>query len=116
MLYMILIKASTLSEQQHTPSKTLMQEMDTYNDQLEASGIKVMAKGLYPTSHAYRVHFDENSQPQQLVKGPFLPSEDQLAGFFLIEVQTEEDALHWFKKVPDPIGEGQGSIELRRVY
>lgn len=116
MLYMILIKASTLSENKHIPTKKLMVEMDTYNEQLETSGIKVMAKGLYPTSHAYRIHFDENSQPKKLIKGPFFPSEDQLAGFFLIEVQTEEDALHWFKKVPDPIGDGQGRIELRRVY
>lgn len=90
MLYMILIKASSLSERQYSIPKTLMLKMDAYNDFIEAAGVKVMAIGLHPTLDAYRMQFDENSIPQALVKGPFLPSEEQLAGFFLIEVATEE--------------------------
>jgi hypothetical protein len=116
MLYMILVKASQHSEKKTMPSLNLMKQMDDYNDAIEQAGVKVMAKGLLPTESAYRIQFDDASRPSPLMKGPFTPSSEQVSGFFLIEVPSEEDALAWFSKVPDPIGDGQGLIELRKVY
>ena len=116
MLYMILIKGSEHSEKTFQPEGDLMEAMDEFNDQLEASNVKFMAKGLHPTSEGYRIQFDQFHQPTSMIKGPFEPFKDQLAGFFLIEVTSEEEALNWFKQVPDPIGYGSGLIELRKVY
>jgi len=116
MLYMILIKGSDQSENKYKPEGELMKAMDNFNDVIEASDVKVMAKGLLPTSEGYRIQFDQSHQPTSMIKGPFKPSKDQLAGFFLIEVKSEEEALNWFKQVPDPIGYGSGLIELRKVY
>jgi hypothetical protein len=75
-----------------------------------------MAKGLHPTRHAYRMTYDSNHKPSELIQGPFEKVEDQIAGFFIIDVSSEEEALKWFKKVPDPIGYGHGQVELRKIY
>jgi hypothetical protein len=116
MLYMIIIKGSEQSEKTLRPEGNLMKAMDDFNDLLEASNVKVMAKGLHPTSEGYRIQYDITHKPSTPIKGPFEPSKDQIAGFFLIEVNSEEEALTWFKQVPDPIGYGSGLIELRKVY
>ncbi len=114
MMYMIIVKASNLSEQEKAPSKELMLQMDLYNDLLEDAGVKIMAKGLHPTKEAIRISFVEGNK--LMTKGPFHPSSEQIAGFFLINVNSEEEAMRWFDKAPDPIGNNQGVIELRKVY
>jgi hypothetical protein len=114
MLYMILIKASIRSEMKLIPQKDLLIQMDAYNDMIEQAGIKIMAKGLHPTSDAIRISFLHNEKI--IKKGPFLPESEQLAGFFIIDVNHEDEAVDWFHKVPDPIGENQGLIELRKIY
>ena len=116
MLYMIVIKSSKFSESLKHPNIGLSEQMDRYNDEIEEAGIKVMAKGLHPTTHAFRLTFNEESKPNEVYKGPFEPSHEQIAGFFIIDVISDEDALYWFKKVPDPIGYGSGFIELRKIY
>ena len=114
MLFMILVKASPLSENASRPSKESMRLMDEYNDALDAAGVKIMAKGLHPTKEAIRIAFIGDEKIRS--NGPFEPSSEQLAGFFLIEVDSKEEALDWFEKAPDPIGNGQGLIELRQIY
>ncbi len=114
MLYMIIVKASNLSESETAPSKELMSQMDLYNDLLENAGIKIMAKGLHPTKEAKRISFIDGKK--YMTQGPFLPATEQIAGFFLIDVKSEEEAMLWFDKAPDPIGSHQGVIELRKVY
>ena len=115
MLYMILIKASQNAEDKMMPNPELMRQMDEYNDELEEAGVRVMAKGLHPSKEGLRIHFSESGE-KTVEEGPFLPVKDVIAGFFLIEVSSKEEALHWFHKVPDPQGFGEGSIELREVY
>lgn len=114
MLFMILIRASQSSEKRRTPSDTLRKAMDEYNDALERAGVKVMAKGLHPSSDALRFNYDQESKISQAILGPF-SSESLIAGFFLIEVKNHEEAIYWAQQCPDPIGMGEGEIELRQV-
>ena len=116
MLYMILIKASPLSENEERPSLALMKAMDDYNDALEKAKVKVMAKGLKPSQFGYRFNYDASSNQQEIIKGPFDLNHELISGFFLIDVKDEEEALFWAKQCPDPIGKGYGTIELRALY
>ncbi len=112
---MIIIKGSTIAEEKKDVSQVLRLQMDLFNDALDEAGVKILAKGLHPTKEALRIHFQEDGT-KVFSKGPFYPYEEQIEGFFLIEVQSDEEAHHWFQQVPDPIGSGQGLIELRKVY
>ena len=114
MLFMLLIKTSRLAEK-NPPRIDLRKKMDDYNDALDAAGVKVMAKGLYPDSEAYKLTFPIDGEPGLLLQGPFKKDVNQLAGFFLLELPSIEVALEWLKKAPDPQGYGEGEIELRQI-
>jgi hypothetical protein len=116
MLYMLLVKASQNSEGNNLPNPSLMKLMDDYNDALEAAGVKVMAKGLKPSSFGIRYMFQDPSKPPVKVKGPFSPVSTVIAGFFLLDVQSQEEAENWASRCPDPQGNGEGEIELRPLY
>lgn len=116
MLYMMIVKASSNSEGANIPNKELMLKMDEYNDELIAAGVRVMAKGLHPSSEGYRLSFPIEQNETILTAGPFKPEKDVVAGLFLIEVSSHEEAMKWFLKVPDPQGNGEGQVELRQVY
>lgn len=115
MLYMLLVKASKNSEQGLLPSAALRASMDRYLDELDAAGVLVMAKGLAPSREAVRLSFMTEGADPVVTKGPFQPAEDIVAGFFLLEVASEEEAVRWARKAPDPQGCGEGRLELRKV-
>jgi len=116
MLFMMIIKASKNSEGANLPDKQLMLAMDEYNDQLDAAGVKVMAKGLQPSSNGLRFSFTTPGEPAIITEGPFENPNTLVAGFFLIDVKSKEEAIYWAKKAPDPQGNGEGQIELRQLY
>lgn len=116
MLFMLMVKASFNSENGSRPNEKLNQLMREYNEKLVAAKVRVMAKGLHPTSEALRFHFVKENEAPIMSEGPFLPPNDQVAGFFLLEVDSKEEAIKWAKLCPDPQGNGEGSIELREVY
>jgi hypothetical protein len=114
MLFMLLIKTSRLAEK-NPPRMDLRKKMDAYNDALDAAGVKVMAKGLYPDSQGYKLTFPRDGEAGVLFHGPFLEDRNQLAGFFILELPSIDVALDWLHKVPDPQGFGEGEIELRQI-
>lgn len=116
MLFMILIKASKKSEAGNLPPIELREAMSRYNDELVKAGVRVMAKGLRPSSEGLRISFNHQGEAPVIEKGPFTDPKDTLAGFFLIEVQNKEEAIQWAMRVPDPQGYGEGQIELRQIY
>jgi hypothetical protein len=115
MLFMMIVKASKNSEGANLPNRELMLKMDFYNDELTKAGVRVMAKGLHPSSEGVRVYFAKDNT-KRLDFGPFNNTNELVAGFFLIEVKTKQEAIEWLKKAPDPQGNGEGQIELRQVY
>jgi len=113
---MIIVKASRNSEVHRRPMPNLQKQMDEYNDLLIEAGVRVMAKGLHPTSEAMRISFPKDGKEKVITYGPFLPEGNNIAGFFLLEVSSKEEAVAWAMKAPDPQGFGEGQIELREVY
>lgn len=116
MLFMMIVKASKNSEGANLPNLELMEKMDKYNDELSEAGVRVMAKGLHPTSDGMRFTFEKLGEDPVITYRPFLEPNEQIAGFFLIDVNSREEAIKWAKKAPDPQGFGEGQIELRQVY
>ncbi len=116
MLFMLIIKASSRSEAGILPSEDLRQAMDLYNEELIDAGVRVMAKGLQPSANGLRISFINPGEQPVITEGPFDNPNELVAGFFLIDVKSKEEAIYWAKKAPDPQGYGEGQIELRQLY
>jgi len=116
MLFMLIVKATKNSEEGKLPSTEHMEAMTSYNDALVKAGVRVMAKGLHPSSNGMRIAFSVPGEKPVVTYGPFTDSNDLDAGFILIDVANKEEAIKWAMKMPDPQGFGDGVIELRQVF
>lgn len=116
MLFMLIVKASKHSETGGLPSEVLRNKMSAYNEQLVSAGVRVMAKGLHPSSNGIRIAYPiEDGQPV-ITTGPFEAPGEVVAGFIIIDVKDKEEAIEWALKMPDPQGFGEGQIELRQIF
>lgn len=116
MLFMLIVKASTNSENESVPRPDLEAAMDQYNVDLVEAGVRIMAKGLHPSSNGLRLSFPVHNGKPVVTEGPFPDPQSLVAGFILIEVSSKEEAIKWAMKMPDPQGNGEGQIELRQVF
>lgn len=113
---MLIVKASKNSEEGQLPSPDLIEAMTNYNEELVQAGVRVMAKGLHPSSNGVRISFPRQGEKPVVTEGPFAPPQDTIAGFILIDVNSREEAIEWAMRMPDPQGFGEGQIELRQVF
>ena len=116
MLFMLIVKASKNSEGENLPSLELMEAMTKYNEELVKAGVRVMAKGLQPSSNGMRISFLVPGEKPVVTEGPFTETKELIAGFILIDVKSREEAVEWALRMPDPQGYGEGQIELRQVF
>ena len=116
MQFILLVKASQNSEAGNLPSPELMAAMKQYNEDLVAAGVRVLAKGLHPSSNGLRISFPRPGEAPVVREGPFAEPSTLVAGFILIDVPSREQAVEWALRMPDPQGFGEGQIELRQVY
>ena len=116
MLFMLIVKASKNSEAGNLPSPELMEAMTKYNEELVEAGIRVMSKGLHPSSNGIRISFSNPGEKPVVTDGPFSETNELIAGFILIDVASREEAIKWAMRMPDPQGQGEGQIELRQVF
>lgn len=116
MLFMIIVKASKNSEAGNLPSPELREAMDKYNEELVEAGVRIMAKGLHPSSNGIRLSYPKQGEKPVVTDGPFSDTNELIAGFILIDVSSKEEAIEWAMRMPDPQGCGEGQIELRQVY
>ncbi|MCG3088860.1 YciI family protein [Sporosarcina cyprini] len=114
MLFMLIVKASQNSECGNLPNPELNEAMSHYNEELVKAGVRVAAKGLYPSSNGLRISFPRPGE-KVVTDGPFTETKDLIAGFILIDVKSREEAIEWAMRMPDPQGFGEGQIELRQV-
>ena len=113
MRVMVIVKATPESEAGHLPSTELLEAMGKYNEELVKAGIMLAGEGLQPSSKGARVRF-EGSQ-RTVVDGPFAETKELIAGFWLWEVRSMEEAIEWVKRCPNPM-EGPSEIEIRQVF
>ena len=113
MRVLVLIKANADSEAGVMPSDQLLQEMEAYNDALTKAGVMVLAEGLYPSKVGHRVHFGTDGS-RTVHDGPFAETKELLAGYWIWQVETMEEAVEWVKKIPNP-DNTETTVELRRV-
>jgi hypothetical protein len=113
MRFMILIKASKDSEAGVLPSEQLLTEMGQFNEELVKAGVMLAGEGLQPSSKGARVKFAGSKRT--VVDGPFAETKELIAGFWLWQVKSKEEAIEWVKRIPNPTGE-QGEVEIRQVF
>ena len=116
MLFMLIVKASKNSEVGGLPSLELREAMNKYNEELERAGIRIMAKGLHPSSNGIRLSYVNQGEKPVITEGPFSETNELIAGFILIDVKSREEAIEWAMRMPDPQGYGEGQVELRQVF
>jgi hypothetical protein len=113
MRFMLMVKATSDSEAGVMPSEQLLTEMGKFNEELAKAGVLLAGEGLHPTSEGARVKF--SGDKRTVVDGPFTETKELIAGFWLIQVKSKEEAIEWVKRVPNPTGE-EGVIEIRQVF
>ncbi len=113
MKVMVMVKASPSSEAGKMPSPELLTAMGKFNEDLVAAGIMEAGDGLKPTSEGYRVRFSGNSRT--VTRGPFIETNELLAGYWIWNVKSMEEAIEWVKKCPNPMEE-ESDIEIRSFY
>ena len=113
MRFMIMVKATKESEEGVLPGETLLTEMGKFNEELVKAGIMLAGEGLQPSSKGARVRF--SGSKRSVVDGPFADTKELIAGFWLWQVKSLDEAIEWVKRCPNPM-EGESEIEIRQVF
>ena len=115
MRFMIVVKASALSEAGVMPEDKLMSAMADYHEQLAKAGVLLDATGLHPTSKGWRIRYDGGKRT--VIDGPFTETKELIAGYTIIQVHSREEALEWTRRYPNPAVDGrEGEIEVRQFF
>src|SRR6266568_937102 len=113
MRFMVMVKATKDSEAGALPDQKILVEMGKFNEELVKAGIMLAGEGLQPTSKGARVRFSGNKRT--VIDGPFTESKELIAGFWLWEVKSLDEAIEWVKRCPNP-HPGESEIEIRQVF
>ncbi len=113
MRFMVIVKASKDTEAGVLPSSELLAAMTKYNEELAKAGVLLAGEGLQPSSKGTRVKF--SGEKRTVTDGPFAETKELIAGFWLWQVRSKEEAIEWIKRCPNPTGE-EGEIEIRQVF
>ena len=111
MRFMVIVKADENSEKGVMPTKKELADMGRYNEELVKAGIMLAGEGLHPSSKGVRVKF--NGKKRIVTDGPFSETKELIAGFWLWQVKSKEEAIEWLKRAPF---DGGAEIELRQVF
>ena len=115
MRFMILIKADKNTEAGALPDEKLLTDMGKYNEELVKAGVMLAGEGLHPSSKGARVRFAGGKRT--VIDGPFAESKELIAGFWLWQVNSKDEAIEWVKRCPNPLGtEAEAEIEIRQVF
>lgn len=113
MRFMVIVKATKDSEAGALPDPQLLAEMGKFNEDLAKAGVMLAGEGLHPTSKGARVRFAGKNRT--VIDGPFAESKELIAGFWLWQVRSLEEAIEWVKRCPNPMP-GESEIEIRQVF
>ena len=113
MRFMVMVKATEESEAGQMPSQELLAAMGRYNEELVKAGVMVAGEGLHPSSKGVRVRFDGTSR--RVIDGPFAETKELVAGFWIFQVKSLEEATEWVKRCPNPML-STSEIEIRQIF
>ncbi len=113
MRFMILLKADKTTEAGVLPDETLLAAMEKYNEDLVKAGVLLAGEGLHPSSKGTRVKF--SGSKRTVVDGPFAETKELIAGFWIFQVRSKEEAIEWVKRCPNPLLH-EAEIEIRQVF
>jgi hypothetical protein len=113
MRFMLMVKADKNSEAGVMPSEKLLSEMSKFNQEMVNAGVMLAGEGLQPSSKGARVRF--SGAKRTVIDGPFTEAKELIAGFWLIQVKSKEEAIEWVKRCPNPM-DGESEIEIRQVF
>ena len=113
MRFMVMVRADENTEAGVMPSEKLLTEMGKFNEELVKAGVMLAGEGLHPSSKGARVRF--SGSKRIVTDGPFTETKELIAGFWLWQVKTKEEAIEWVKRCPNPL-EGEAEIEIRQVF
>jgi hypothetical protein len=111
MRFMVIVKANQESEAGVLPSAEILEKMGKYNEELVKAGVMLAGEGLHPSSKGVRIRFD--GKKRTVTDGPFAETKELIAGFWLWQVKSKEEAIEWLKRAPF---DGGTEIEIRQVY
>jgi hypothetical protein len=110
---MVLVKANKDTEAGVLPDERLLSEMGKYNEELAKAGVLLAGEGLHPSSKGARIKF--SGAKRTVVDGPFPETKELIAGFWLWQLKSKEEAIEWVKRCPNPTG-AEAEIEIRQVF
>jgi hypothetical protein len=113
MRFMAIVKASPESEAGVLPSEQLLSEMGKFNEELVKAGVMIAGEGLQASSKGARVRF--SGDKRTVIDGPFTETKELIAGFWILQVKSKEEAIEWIKRCPCPM-EGESEIEIRQIF
>ena len=114
MRFMVMVKATKGTEAGVMPSEELLADMGKFNEELVKAGVMLAAEGLQPSSKGARVRFSGGKRT--VIDGPFAETKELIAGFWLWQCKTKEEAIEWVKRCPDPMPGEEAEIEIRQVF
>jgi hypothetical protein len=112
---MLIVKASADSEAGKMPPAELIEQMGRFNEEMAKAGVLVYAEGLKPTSQGARVHFKPGAKPT-VMDGPFAETKELMAGFWIIQAKSKEEAIQWAMRSPSPHPGQECDIEVRPFF
>jgi hypothetical protein len=112
MRFMVIVRANEFTESGEMPRPELIEAMGKYNEEAVKAGVLLAAEGLHPSARGARVHF--HGSQRTVVDGPFTEAKELIAGFWLIQVKSREEAIEWVKRCPNPTPD-ESVIEIRQV-
>ena len=114
MRVMVMIKATEESEGGEMPSERLLTEMTAFNEELVKAGVMLAGEGLHPSGKGVRVAF--KGSERKVIDGPFAETKELLAGYWILQVKSLDEAVEWVKRIPSPDDEGESVVEIRPVF
>ncbi|HEX3531653.1 MAG TPA: YciI family protein [Thermoanaerobaculia bacterium] len=114
MRFMVMVKATKESEAGVMPEEKLLADMGKFNEELVKAGIMLAGEGLQPSSKGARVRF--SGTKRTVIDGPFAETKELVAGFWLWQVKSKEEAIEWVKRCPNPFPTGESEIEIRQIF
>jgi hypothetical protein len=114
MRFMIIVRATAQSEAGEMPDEKLLADMGKFNEELVKAGVMLAGEGLQPSSKGARVRF--SGSRRTVIDGPFAETKELIAGFWIWNVKSKEEAIEWVKRCPNPFSGIDSEIEIRQIF